>query len=110
MEQLQGVSLKSKHGGRFRFRMYLTGEQCDVSLDVLDLGVRSANCLKRAGYITIGNLVRAFADGLDLKTIRNCGDKSVREIKEKLFLYQYYSMSKERQEQYLTEVVLLNAN
>ena len=79
-----------------------------MSMDVLDLGVRSSNCLKRAGYITVGDLVRALSDGLDLKNIHNCGSKSIREIKEKLFLYQYYSMSKERREKYLLEVVLLN--
>ena len=108
MEQMQGVSLKCRHGGCFRFKMFLTQEQCDVSMDVLDLGVRSSNCLKRAGYITVGDLVRAFADGLDLKNIHNCGSKSIREIKEKLFLYQYYSLSKERRERYLMEVVLMN--
>ena len=108
MEQMQGVSLKCRRGGCFRFKMFLTEEQCDVSMDVLDLGVRSSNCLKRAGYITVGDLVRAFADGLDLKNIRNCGAKSVREIMEQLFLYQYTSLSQDKRNEYLKEVVLLN--
>ena len=88
--------------------MYLTKEQCEDPIDVLELSVRASHCLKRAGFVTMGDLVRAFANGLVLKNIRNCGDKSIREIKEKLFLYQYYSMSKERQEKYLLEVVLMN--
>ena len=100
--------MKKRRGGKFRFMMYLTKEQCDVSLDVLELSVRADHCLKRAGYFTMGDLVRAFANGLELKNIRNCGDRSIREIKEKMFLYQYYSLPAHRREEYLMEVVLLN--
>ncbi|MBR4779974.1 MAG: hypothetical protein IK014_01290 [Lachnospiraceae bacterium] len=88
--------------------MYLTKEKCDVSLDVLELSVRADHCLKRAGFFTMGDLVRALADGLELKSIRNCGDRSIREIKEKMFLFQYYSLPAYRREDYLKEVVVLN--
>lgn len=73
------------------------------------MSVRSSNCLKRSGYTTVGDLVRAFSEGLDLKNIRYCGSKSIREKKEKLFLYHYYFLAKERRERYLLEVILMNA-
>ena len=79
-----------------------------MSLDVLELSVRADHCLKRAGYFTMGDLVRAFANGLELKNIRNCGDRSIREIQGKMFLYQSYSLPAHRREEYLMEVVLLN--
>ncbi len=40
--------------------------------------------------------------------IRNCGVKSIREIMEQLFLFQYTSLSPGRQEVYLKEVVQMN--
>ena len=108
MNQLDGVNLHEKHGAQFHFRMHLTQSMCDASLEVLDLGVRSYNCLKRAGYNTVGNLVDALASGTDLKTIRNCGKTSVREIQERLFLYQYNSLPADKQNDYLMEVVQMN--
>ena len=48
----------------------------------MDLTVRSYNCLKREGIHTVGELVsRTEADLLD---IRNFGQKSIDEVKEKL--------------------------
>jgi DNA-directed RNA polymerase subunit alpha len=49
----------------------------------MDLTVRSYNCLKREGIHTVGELVtRTEADLLD---IRNFGQKSIDEVKEKLY-------------------------
>ena len=80
----------------------------NTSLEALELGQRSYNCLKRAGYSTIGEVADAISGGNDLKNIRNCGAKSVREIMEQLFLYQYNSLSPDKRSAYLKEVVLLN--
>ena len=88
--------------------MYLTREMIEAPLEVLDLNVRPYNCLKRAGYKTVGDVVAAVASEQGIGGLRNCGAKSIREIKEHLFLYQYYLLPKERQETYQQEVVLLN--
>ena len=53
-------------------------------------------------------MAQAVASGRELKGIRNCGAKSVREIMEHLFLYQYNSLSPSRQDAYLMEVVMMN--
>ena len=77
-------------------------------IDNLDLGVRSYNSLKRAGYNTIGDVVTALHEGKNLKTIRNCGAKSVEEIMEKLFMMQYNALDDNEQEEYLKAIVEMN--
>ena len=52
------------------------------SVDELELPVRPANCLRKIGVRTIGELV-TIPEG-DLLKIRNFGEKSLEEIKEKL--------------------------
>lgn len=53
-----------------------------ISVEDLDLSVRSTNCLRRAGIGTIDDLCRRTED--DMMKIRNLGRKSLDEIKKKL--------------------------
>ena len=108
MNRIDGVNLHEKKGGKFRFYMNLTNTMKNEPIESLDLSVRSFNSLKRAGFHTIGDVAQAVASGRELKGIRNCGAKSVREIMEHLFLYQYDSLSPERQREYLLEVIKRN--
>jgi len=108
MNNIDGVELKEKHGGRFHFRRHMNDHMRSAPLEALELGQRSYNCLKRAGYSTIGELVDAISGGQELKGLRNCGAKSVREIMEQLFLYQYNSLRPEKRDQYLMEVIRMN--
>lgn len=52
------------------------------SVEILDLPIRPANCLKKMGVTTIGELIQTPES--ELLKIRNFGEKSLREIKEKL--------------------------
>lgn len=106
---MEGVTLREKRGGIFRYPVYLTGQMRETGIESLDLSQRSYNCMKRVGYDTIGKLTEAIAEGRSLKNVRNCGTKSIREIMEKLFLYQYHAMRPEERERYLAEVILRNA-
>ena len=108
MNSLPGVELKEKHNRKFWFRIYVTDRMENMSIEDMDLSVRSYNSLKRAGYHTVGELLHGIENGQDLSKIRNCGAKSIREIKEKLFLTQYDLLSPYRQDAYLDEVVRLN--
>ena len=54
----------------------------DILIEELELGVRSYNCLKRAGVQTIGDLVQK-SEG-ELSAIPNFGRKSIDEVKETL--------------------------
>lgn len=56
-----------------------------IPIDVLELSVRSYNCLRRAGINTMGDLLLLSED--KLRTIRNLGNKSLREILMKLEPY-----------------------
>jgi len=52
------------------------------SVEILELPIRPANCLKKMGVNTLGELIET--PEADLLKIRNFGEKSLREIKEKL--------------------------
>lgn len=52
------------------------------SVETLDLPIRPANCLRKMGVQTIGELLETPES--DLLKIRNFGEKSLREIREKL--------------------------
>ncbi len=54
----------------------------DISIEELDLSVRSYNCLKRANINTVGELVMKTED--DMMKVRNLGKKSLEEVDEKL--------------------------
>ena len=88
--------------------MYLTQSMKEKSIEDLELSVRSYNCLKRAGYNTIGELTEAISTGVPLKRIRNCGITSATEIMACLFLFQYNILPAERQYGYLLDVVRAN--
>ena len=53
-----------------------------MSIDELDLSVRSHNCLKRAGINTVGDLIQKTEE--DMMKVRNLGRKSLEEVKKKL--------------------------
>lgn len=73
------------------------------------LSMRSGNCLHRAGYRTIGEIVEGIESSEDLKRIRNCGAKSVDEIMEKLFCYQYSLIDNSKKVSYINRVLELNS-
>src|SRR5581483_281266 len=54
----------------------------DEPIEKLDLSVRSLNCLKREGVHTIADLLNYSLE--DLMDIRNFGEKSVIEVKDKI--------------------------
>ena len=58
------------------------GGQLDMTIDELELSVRSYNCLKRAGINTVGELCNKTPD--DMMKVRNLGRKSLEEVLAKL--------------------------
>ena len=60
-----------------------TGSPMDqMTIEDLDLSVRSYNCLKRAGINTVAELVAKSED--EMMKVRNLGRKSLEEVKKKL--------------------------
>jgi DNA-directed RNA polymerase subunit alpha len=57
----------------------------EANIEELDLSVRAFNCLKRAGITKVGEILeRLDKDEDELLAIRNFGQKSLEELKEKL--------------------------
>ena len=78
------VELSEKASGEF-----MTEPECEshnrkleMTIDELDLSVRSYNCLKRAALNTVAELSSKSEE--DMMKVRNLGRKSLKEIKEKL--------------------------
>ena len=57
-------------------------EGYDMPIEQLDLSVRAYNCLKRSGLMTVGAVLEKSEE--ELLALRNCGEKSYFELKEKL--------------------------
>jgi DNA-directed RNA polymerase subunit alpha len=53
-----------------------------MTIEELDLSVRSYNCLKRAGINTVQELITKTEE--DMMKVRNLGRKSLEEVQEKL--------------------------
>lgn len=54
----------------------------EMSIEELDLSVRSYNCLKRANIATVQELTQKTED--EMMKVRNLGKKSLKEVREKL--------------------------
>ena len=57
-------------------------KKLETSIDDLDLSVRAYNCLKRAGILTLKNLVDKSEN--EMMKIRNLGKKSLKEVMDKV--------------------------
>ncbi len=60
----------------------MQGEEYNILIEELELGVRSYNCLKRAGVQTVGDLISKSE--AELASIPNFGKKSIDEVVETL--------------------------
>lgn len=102
------TGIKERRDGKLRFPIYLNEKLNETELEALDLSVRSSNCLHRAGFRTIGDLVNSINGREDLMRISNCGKRSIDEIMEKLFCYQYQQMENGGKIKHINRVLELN--
>jgi len=63
-------------------RLQIPDEQYNMTVDQLDLSVRTMNCLRRASITTVGELISKGEK--ELLSLRNFGLKSKQELEEKL--------------------------
>lgn len=102
-------SQKKDKNARFRFPMYVTAEMMNLDVEELDLSVRAHNALRRAGFLTIGQLVVRIDSSDELARIRSCGKTTVSEIMMRLLVYQYGIIKPEHREDYLKRLLELNS-
>ncbi|MFC1934685.1 DNA-directed RNA polymerase subunit alpha C-terminal domain-containing protein, partial [Chloroflexota bacterium] len=63
-------------------RLSIPDGKYNMSVDQLDLSVRTMNCLRRSGIATVGELIGKGAK--ELLKLRNFGQKSYHEIEDRL--------------------------
>ncbi len=80
--QLDGHGLAVGGGSGAGGANSLQGEEWSILIEELELGVRSYNCLKRAGIQTVGDLISKSE--AELNAIPNFGKKSIDEVIETL--------------------------
>lgn len=112
MNQYSEISIKElmiERGENFRFPVYMNDGFMSTDIDVLDLSVRASNGLKKAGFFTVGAMVEKISGRDDLLKLRNMGKKSVSEVMEKLFCYQFSLLNDDMKKKFVTRVVELNS-
>jgi len=78
-ETLAGVAEKEVTGSR------LTSEAAETPIENLDLSVRVFNSLKRTGITTVGDVLELLEKGDEaVMSIRNFGEKSLDELRQKM--------------------------
>ncbi len=70
-------------GKSFIFTLPINQQIGKISIEDMDLSVRSYNALKRSGISTVNDLVDCISAG-ELSRVRNLGKKSINEVKTKL--------------------------
>jgi DNA-directed RNA polymerase subunit alpha len=78
-ESLAAIALEEPEGGR------LTSEMIETPIENLDLSVRVFNSLKRTGITTVGEVLELLEKGDEaVMSIRNFGEKSLDELRQKM--------------------------
>ena len=77
----------------------------ELSIDEMNLTVRSSNGLKRASIHTFGQLKARLGEENGLSSIRNIGQKSIKEIKQQFFEECYAKLLPYERAQYWQEVL-----
>lgn len=102
------AELRERCGEHFKFAVYHSKAFMETDIEDLGLSVRSRNCLRRAGFVTAGDLVLHIKGREDLRPIRSCGDKSADEIMNCLFICTYSLLTPEKRKAYMRELKKLN--
>ncbi len=78
-ESLAAIALEEEKGSR------LTSEMIETPIENLDLSVRVFNSLKRTGITTVGEVIELLEKGEEaVMSIRNFGEKSLDELRQKM--------------------------
>ena len=68
------------------------------------LSVRSSNALKRAGILTIGEVIDTIDAGA-LNSLRNLGTKSRNEIQTKILVFGFEDLTKKEKTEFFEKLV-----
>ncbi len=86
------ISIDEEVGSR------LTSEMIETPIENLDLSVRVFNSLKRTGITTVGEVIELLEKGDEaVMSIRNFGEKSLDELRQKMQEKGYLKESNENE-------------
>ncbi|MFC2053618.1 DNA-directed RNA polymerase subunit alpha [Chloroflexota bacterium] len=92
-ESLSAVALEEEETSR------LTSEMIETPIENLDLSVRVFNSLKRTGITTVGEVLELLEKGDEaVMSIRNFGEKSLQELRQKMQEKGYLDDEEEKSE------------
>lgn len=74
------------------YYVFLTKKFTDKMITELDLEQRSLNSLRRAGIMTVGDLLRSIDGPEDLRRNRGCGNSCIGDVTARLFACQFENL------------------
>ena len=89
------------NNGTIRF-VFRYKDKFNDNIDELNLGERAYNCLRRAKIDTIENVGEHWDN---LGEIKQCGLKSVKEIKNKYLSFYYNSLNKDKRMEFWKDTI-----
>ena len=108
LEQGLVSALAGNLGRNINVSLWFSVTACDAGIDQLELSVRSYNALRRAGIETVSQLVVGFNEGR-IKSVRNLGAKSFREIQTRILVYGFELLTEKEKRHFILDLVEKNA-
>lgn len=108
LEQGLVSALAGNLGRNINVSLWFSVTACDAGIEQLELSVRSYNALRRAGIETVSQLVVGFNEGR-IKSIRNLGAKSFREIQTRILVYGFEQLTEKEKRHFILDLVEKNA-
>lgn len=99
---------KDLNVNRLRVPLYLGTALNETSIDDLNLSTRASHCLKRSGFLSVGELAEGIDCRDDLLKCRGLGNNTADEIMEKLLEFQYHILPPDRKKLYCKRVLEVN--
>lgn len=93
MRKITNNQVKEIRDENVIYPFYMAKQFLDIDISELNLSVRSYNCLRRAGWNTVGDILKSIDDKQDLRRVRNLGSRSADEILQILIYYQQDMLS-----------------
>ena len=91
-------------GQNVKVKIPFSRKDLETSVDELVLSVRGYNALRRAGVLTLGDLLEKL-NACEVKSIRNLGLKSYSEIQTKMLVYGFERLTEKEKTEFFYDVL-----
>ena len=95
-------------GKSINVRIPFSAKDCDTDIDDLEFSPRAEHSLKRAGVFTVGGVIDLIENG-ELLRLRNLGKKTQSEIKTRILLFGYDSLTDTEKIRFFGDLLEMNA-